>query len=165
VALQVEDDETPEMIMAKFAELERIQKVAEEKSKQVRPALVVPLACMEFPRPQTKYYLVEQGGQTFASCSPLTAHQPNERRKCWVFLDCPHRALLHPCLLPPARLQASAAAPSGGAGGSGSGSSEHTPAAPDAGSAAVAEPGAGPEQDLTDEQLMEVFKQASRCCS
>lgn len=33
---QVEDDETPEMIMAKFAELERIQKGAEEKAKQVQ---------------------------------------------------------------------------------------------------------------------------------
>ncbi len=32
---QVEDDETPEMIMAKFAELERIQTLAGEKAKQV----------------------------------------------------------------------------------------------------------------------------------
>lgn len=123
VRLQVEDDETPEMIMAKFAELERIKAAAEaaKSAASACPAGDVaskpPAAAQEAPAGHLRPQLAQQQGQQ------QLEHQEGEEQ---------------------------------GAGAAG----EPTLAAA-AAAAAAAIRAAEDEGGLTDEQLLEVFKQTS----
>jgi hypothetical protein len=123
VRLQVEDDETPEMIMAKFAELERIKAAAEaaKSAASACPAGDVvskpPSAAQEAPAGDLRPQLAQQQGQQ------QLEHQEGEEQ---------------------------------GAGAAG----EPTLAAA-AAAAAAAIRAAEDEGGLTDEQLLEVFKQTS----
>ncbi|GLC40002.1 hypothetical protein PLESTF_001771400 [Pleodorina starrii] len=140
----VEDDETPEMIMKKFAELERIKKAAEARRQQQQQQQQQPDACptssagpLAGPQPSS----ADGGGPgpslpSVASVGNLSIHQQQQQQ-------------------PPDHIQADQ--PDGGgaaAGGSGSAG----------GGAAAAAAGGGDADDqmlLDEEALLEVFRQTS----